>query len=799
MQISLRILIGQTGQLATGITWGDVINTWETYAKEWNEADNLAVDPTEAPVLDMFGDEGISIKQIIKDLKDPKKLFTDYSRSFTVPASKKNNRIFKHYYNIDITNGLDSRELVPARILMNNVTYKLGNIRVDSVKMNKGVAMSYKITFIGKLSELSRQIGQDRLSDIDFSDLNLASFNAQTEVTNLTKRPLMFPLNSKNERLLFDTSTGSFQDANGNGIENSRNIGYKAGEPPADDYGLKRENLAGALAVGTIIDRIESKYGFNFTGVLNEDYVRELYLWLFQTENKREDAQLEGSATLLQWTSGVPADFESIELTPTSFTYNDIQPVTDRWYELGHFLTEVRFKGDWVGDATVSILENGQVIRTVETSGQYTGWITLRDRNDGSVYTFKSTSGSSLSVDLRVEFKYSEFREDPIIPDTENYQLIYNLAATGEVNVGSGGSFIISENMPKMTVMQFLGDLFKMFNVVAEIDDTLTVSTKHYDHFMSEGSVKEVTEYVDVSEYEIERPNIYSAMQMDWAEPKTALELGYLAVNGKQYGELAFELFGDNDVRLSGDVYNLKIENQRIPAEPLYNLATSSRTNVVYTQFSDLKGAEQNIKPGFTYIVLKNGGDSISYFDNIVVQSSTLACLPSNTYNRNWAIPNDVNDIFGLYYGEEISEHGDSKEGLGIFNNFYRGITAMMFDEDKRRVKFKSYLPDKILINLSLADTLKISNHYYNINSIETNYLTGVSVLELTLVGRSRLRQFDKNFTVTNNISTDLHITYVDVNGAIAEATLVGNSSSNLPIVGGVVGSSHSEYDIEKT
>ena len=123
----------------------------------------------------------------------------------------------------------------------------------------------------------------------------------------------------------------------------------------------------------------------------------------------------------------------------------------------------------------------------------------------------------------------------------------------------------------------------------------------------------------------------------------------------------------------------------------------------------------------------------------------------------------------------------------------------MMFDEDKRRVKFKSYLPDKILINLSLADTLKISNNYYNINSIETNYLTGVSMLDLILVGRSKLRQFETNFTVTNNIATDLHITYVDINGAIAEATLTGSSTSNLPIVGEVIGFSHGEYDIQKT
>jgi hypothetical protein len=48
-------------------------------------------------LVDMFDFESISLKRIVKDLSEPDKLFTDYSRSFSVPASRRNNRIFKHY------------------------------------------------------------------------------------------------------------------------------------------------------------------------------------------------------------------------------------------------------------------------------------------------------------------------------------------------------------------------------------------------------------------------------------------------------------------------------------------------------------------------------------------------------------------------------------------------------------------------------------------------------------------------------------------------------------------------------
>lgn len=122
MKTGLRILISDITAATPDQTWGDIIDNWEAYAREWNAVNALTVTQGEAPILDMFGDEGVSIKRMVKDLSDPKKLFTDYSRSFRVPASKKNNLIFQHYYNVEIQSGLDTRELLPCRLLLNNTT-----------------------------------------------------------------------------------------------------------------------------------------------------------------------------------------------------------------------------------------------------------------------------------------------------------------------------------------------------------------------------------------------------------------------------------------------------------------------------------------------------------------------------------------------------------------------------------------------------------------------------------------------------------------------------------------------------
>jgi hypothetical protein len=48
--------------------------------------------------LDLFKDEKISITSQIGNANDIGKLYTDYTQSFTIPASKTNNQILSHWY-----------------------------------------------------------------------------------------------------------------------------------------------------------------------------------------------------------------------------------------------------------------------------------------------------------------------------------------------------------------------------------------------------------------------------------------------------------------------------------------------------------------------------------------------------------------------------------------------------------------------------------------------------------------------------------------------------------------------------
>jgi hypothetical protein len=125
--------------------------------------------------VELFKDESITITDSIQNVKDIEKVFTAFTQSFSIPASKTNNKIFKHYYNFDITNGFDARKKVAATIELNSMPFQTGKIKLEGVDMKNNKPHTYRITFFGDIVDLKDNLGEAKLSDLNFPtslDLN---------------------------------------------------------------------------------------------------------------------------------------------------------------------------------------------------------------------------------------------------------------------------------------------------------------------------------------------------------------------------------------------------------------------------------------------------------------------------------------------------------------------------------------------------------------------------------------------------------------------------------------------------
>ena len=156
--------------------------------------------------LDLFKDETVSLTQTIQNVKDIKKIFTEFTQTFSVPASKKNNKIFKHYYNFHIDNGFDARRKQNATLELNDLTFKTGKIRLDGVDLKNNLAHTYRITFFGNTVDLKDILGDTQLSALTTLNENrslLYSYSNVLSRMQTESNDIIVPLITHSDRMFY--------------------------------------------------------------------------------------------------------------------------------------------------------------------------------------------------------------------------------------------------------------------------------------------------------------------------------------------------------------------------------------------------------------------------------------------------------------------------------------------------------------------------------------------------------------------------------------------------------------------
>ena len=164
---------------------------------------------------EMFSDETISITSKIQDVKEPEKIFTDFTQSFNIPASKENNKILQHWYNANVQDGFDYRIKKDAILEVDYTPFKRGKIQLKKVVLKNGVPFSYSIVFYGNTVNLKDLMKDDELQQLDYLDNYNHTYNAgnvylgfqQGLSLNSTNYSIIYPLITHTKRLYFDSES----------------------------------------------------------------------------------------------------------------------------------------------------------------------------------------------------------------------------------------------------------------------------------------------------------------------------------------------------------------------------------------------------------------------------------------------------------------------------------------------------------------------------------------------------------------------------------------------------------------
>ena len=737
--------------------------------------------------VDMFKDESVNITQSIKNVKDVAKIFTEFTKTFTLPASKSNNKIFKHYYNFDIIGGFDARTKKDATLELNYLPFKKGKIKLEGVDLQNRKPKSYRITFFGNTVGLKDILGDDQLSSLTFTKYNVPYTSTDIE-RNLQRSPLtnstgtvdsisgstitdssgfgsisvgdlitntttnettyiastpvstvvvlneqiftagqgyqinnhiLAPLITHTQRLFFNSSTSAEEPDDGN-------LKYFSGGG-SHDHGVKFNQLKYAIRVNEIIRAIESDYesisfSSDFFKNTSKKEFDNLYLWLHRKSGAVENLGGATSTTTLVsgWTNSNDGEFRMIN----NNTFRTLIDSSDP------FLTELRvslFTTD-TDSYDIRLERDGNTVYT--KTGQI-GSIGLDGHDDSDFvgdagdYKLYITSTSAITfTNIEWSAEYQEPFEDPVIAD-------YDL---GAFETTSEFIFNVALQTPEIKIIDFLTGLFKMFNLVAFVEDGGTIYIDTLDNFYANkksiSTAYDISEFVDVKSSQVNVALPFKEIELKYKDTKTFLANKFTQLANRDWASTTYKA-GENE--LSGSEYKIEVPFSHFQYERLNDVNGGAQKDIQWGYSVNESQEAYKGAPLLFYPIRQNTG-GISFVNS--VDSNGVAddhkhliniALPSNSVTLSSA-----SDTSNINFNNETNEWSlDTTFTNTLFQEYHSNYITNVFDTKNRLTKVKAYLPLKILLNFTLADRFDINGKRYKINSIDTNLATGESNIEL--------------------------------------------------------------------
>lgn len=670
----------------------------------------------EGQEVELYKDESVTLTQSIQDVRDIEKIFTDFSRTFTVPASKNNNKIFKHFHNYFIE-GFDARTKKDAELYLNYKPFKKGKIKLEGVSLRNNEAKTYKVTFFGNTVVLPDLLGEDRIAsltelsafDFRYNDTNIQAYMTNGLDTNigstLINDAIVFPLITHTNRLIYDSALNQLYNLDTTGADN----------------GVPFTELKPALRLDAIIRAIEMHYDIEFSDDFfnsdNEAYYN-LYMWLHtKAGGLFVDQEKAQQFTRLQLTGN---KFDELVVRSNNFRINNADPKLEFHYKvtITPALSNVEYN--------LVIQRNGQEFKRYDgLTGTKVNGLDVADYQspddtiivDSGEFSFFIETDSATSFDMDILLVRVNTR---FLGGNKDVTLNTTLETFTDTNIS------ITTQLPDMKIIDFLTGLFKMFNLTAYVKDNGTIVVQTLDDFYATSTTTHtITEFVVTDQSQIDSPIPYKQVNLGYEGTSTFLAKNFKRIANKDWGRLEY----NSQAKFEGKIYSLNLPFEHLLYERLNDADTGDLTDIQWGWYVDEKQETSSEEPLLFYPVKASTGDIAARTIANNKVTITTPYMPSNSESI-WTQGGEQSQSINFH--AEIDEYVRVPNEKTLFKTYYEDYIKDLFDVRKRITKVSAYLPLRITETLSLADNIKIFDKIYRINSISTNFETNKSDLVLT-------------------------------------------------------------------
>ena len=644
----------------------------------------------EGKKIELFEDEQINVTSSVQNISDISKVFTDFSQSFTVPASTVNNAIFQHFYQSDVDSTIDHNIRRNAVIEIDLTTFRRGKIQIEKANVKNGMPENYQLTFYGEIRTLKDLFGEDKLNQLDLSFLEFAYTGAEIydRITDLaTDYDVRYPLISSNR-------LWTYKDAGANDItQNTHAIQY--------------DELFPAVKIDKIFDAINSDYGINFQGTFLSDprftqcflYAKNTneYAWISESQNVIINA-ITSTVGNLAINGGINVTTDSIDIVN--------EDTTGTLSATHNYQMYISAKSA-LGTVYLDVYQDGNLFQTLtrDSVGLFTLCVIQDTIGCDTNITFKIRTTNSMTLDLILFYEYKFLVGSTLV----------NFAQTASVNqVVVNGNVSVNSTIPDMKVADFFAGVLKQFNCTCVGVGDNTFEILPLEDWYQQGAIVDITEFTDIDSIDIERIKLYKKIAFKYQESESFVNKNYFKSYNQKYGDVEYQYIYDGDeYTIESPFENLLFSRSEKTGDPTKYAIFGYTLNESFNAYTP--------KPILLYLY---------------GESNDLSSHPIKFYNGS--NHNDITSFaqFGqdfTYLNEKLSLNFGADNSVihletiqqGLFAQYYSAYLFSLFNLKNRLVHVKTNLPISLLTNLQLNDRLIIRDKRYIINEMKSNLTTG--------------------------------------------------------------------------
>ena len=651
--------------------------------------------------IELYQNEPVNLSYQFSDLQKINSSASNFSKTFRVPLTKKNQDYFGAVNEFGLITTWDPKTKVAAELSYNTIPVMRGFAQVKGVYIQKGKYADVEIVIFGETANLSRDIKDGMLTD-----LNLSSYNHTLNATNIEA--------SWADTLFSSVIRYGLPDKGQN---------WTSSNLWTEDNPLEHGDFTPYFQASKLFEEIMTDAGYTYDSIFLTR-INDVYLALYNG-----NLAIKGNRNPQAQTAFVGYSADVTGLSSTNFVNLTGFSESSPFYDTDSNFNGTTYTAPFRAYYTFRVYVHGVIDHLTNTT------LTMRLAKGGS--TFLATIIDNLTGAFFNEESFVVLTDPILLNQGDAVSLQYALANSGHTvdftgtnQLGAGGTGFeivevsgatsgqtvdVAANMPQMKQIDFISGLQKMFNLVFIPDRN---NSKHLyieplgDYYAS-GVKKDWTNKVDLSKDIALTPTTdLQARQYDWTHS-----------NGK---DLINDIVFKNASRVYGRYRVDDPENDfasgnkeiKSPFAPHVVSYIPGTQYAVHRMLIDTDQDDKTIKDPLPRLAFWNDQQTGTIYYQNDANSATTTDTEYPAFSQFSDLEASVSDE-DLGFGAERPFHIVEANPLNtLYYTYWRPFVNELYSSDARKLTAFFRLTRSELATFEFSDKVYIKDTYWRILSV---------------------------------------------------------------------------------